>query len=202
MTTSRRVTLDQALAEFHRAGGSRYQPRGALAGGEVGATDAVDNDGRRVVAKWEWPAGRDTLDQLQQAASLVEHLRSRGARVPRYLVVDQVKDGVLVIQERMPGIAGDKVPASLIDDLLAHNSMQSDVGTGGGGWKAYVCRSLLSGLDGYANTLPCGPTAPRPGTYSREPRLQGLRWFTASLSSTTPSISTFITATFSQPTGG
>jgi hypothetical protein len=143
------VTLDQSLVEFHRAGGTRYRSRGALAGGEVGATDAVDGDGRRVVAKWEWPAGEGRLDRLRDATTVVERLRSRGARLPKYLVTEPVEDGVLVIQERMPGTTSDDVPASLLQDLVDHNRLQFGACRGGTGWKAYVRRSLLVGLDGY-----------------------------------------------------
>jgi hypothetical protein len=143
------VTLDQALVEFHRAGGPRYRSRGALAGGEVGATDAVDGHGRRVVAKWEWPAGEDRLDRLWDATALVARLRSRGALLPKYLVTEPVEDGVLVIQEWMPGTAGDDIPRSLLEDLIAYNRLQSGAGRGGTGWKAYLRRSLLAGLDGY-----------------------------------------------------
>jgi Phosphotransferase enzyme family len=143
------VTLDQALVEFHRAGGTRYRSRGVLAGGEVGATEAVDGDGRRVVAKWEWPAGQGRLDQLSVATGLIARLRLGGARLPKYLVTEPVEDGVLVIQGWMPGTASDDVPASVLEDLVAHNRLQSGAGRGGTGWKAYVRRSLLVGLEGY-----------------------------------------------------
>lgn len=143
------VTLDQALVDFHRAGGSRYRSLGALAGGEVGASSAIDHVGRRVVVKWEWPADVDRLGRLRNAARVVARLRSRGARLPEYLVVEPVGDGVLVVQERMPGTAGDDVPASLLQDLVAHNQLQAGAARGGAGWKAYVRRSLLIGLDGY-----------------------------------------------------
>jgi hypothetical protein len=43
----------------------------------------------------------------------------------------------------------DTVPATLLEDLVAHNLVQTGATAGGTGWNHYVRRSLLLGLEGY-----------------------------------------------------
>ena len=143
------MTLAQALACFDDEHGVRYTAAGGFVHGEVGASLVIGMDGRRAVAKWEWPAGRDRLLELQAAVNLVGRLRDRGARLPAYLHVLPIGDGVLVVQEFLPGETSDRVPDPLLEDLIAHNALQAGAAPGGHGWKTYMLESLSRGLSGY-----------------------------------------------------
>jgi hypothetical protein len=129
-----------------------------LPGGEVGASEVVDADGQRWVAKWEWPAADGVLAGVRAALRIVAALRGRGARLPEYLVAEPVAEGMLVVQRMMPGFTSDEIPVSLLEDLIAHNELQAGAAQDelqagaaqdGQGWKEYMTRSLLVGLDGY-----------------------------------------------------
>jgi hypothetical protein len=107
------VTLEQALAEYNRTHGAGFESRGSLPGGEVGASEVVDADGQRWVAKWEWPAADGVLAGVRAALRIVAALRGRGARLPEYLVAEPVAEGMLVVQRMMPGFTSDEIPVSL-----------------------------------------------------------------------------------------
>jgi hypothetical protein len=143
------MTLDQALARFDDEHGVSYAAAGGFLHGEVGASLVIDLDGRRAVAKWEWPVGCDRLLEIQAAVNVVERLRDRGARLPAYLHVVPIDGGVLVVQEFLPGDTGDGVPDGLLEELIAHNALQAEAVPGGHGWKTYMLESLSRGLSGY-----------------------------------------------------
>jgi aminoglycoside phosphotransferase len=143
------MTLDQALARFNDEQGVSYAVAGGFHHGEVGATLVIDADRRRAVAKWDWPATRHAMLERQAMVKLVERLRSRGACLPAYLHVAAVDDGVLLVQEFLPGKTGDRVPDALVEDLIAHNALQAKAAPGGSGWKAYMLESLSRGMSGY-----------------------------------------------------
>jgi hypothetical protein len=107
-----------------------------------------------------------------ETARLVECLRGRGARLPEYVVVEPVDAGVLVIQRLMPGSAGDDVPVSLLEDLIAHNDLQAGAAAHGAGWREYMARSLLVGLNGYCEHSSL--KAHSAGTRALLKRIQGL----------------------------
>jgi len=143
------MTLDQALSRFDDEHGLSYAVAGGFLHGEVGATLVIDADGRRAVAKWEWPATRDAMLERKAMVKLVQRLRGRGARLPAYLHVAAVDDGVLLMQELLPGRTCDQVPDVLVEDLIAHNALQAKAAPDGSGWKTYMLESLSCGLSGY-----------------------------------------------------
>jgi len=143
------MTLDQALTRFDDEYGIRYAPAGGFVHGEVGASLVVDVQGGQAVAKWEWPADRDRLMELQATVDVVERLRVRGARLPAYLHVVPLDTGVLVVQEFLPGETCDRVPDALLEDLIAHNALQAGAVSDGHGWRSYMLESLNRGLSGY-----------------------------------------------------
>jgi len=143
------VTLDQALEQVNAARDWSFASLGVFAGGEVGASGVIDDGGRRAVAKWEWPADPGAIVRRREAGDIVERLRRRDGRLPEYLAIEPIGAGVLVLQEFMPGAASDHVPATLIDDLVAHNELQAHLPGSGSGWNEYLRASLSVGLDGY-----------------------------------------------------
>jgi len=76
---------------------------GVFAGGEVGASGVIDDGGRHAVAKWEWPTDPGAFARLREAGDIVECLRRRGGRLPEYLAIEPIGDGVLVLRlSRLP----------------------------------------------------------------------------------------------------
>jgi len=127
------VSLEQALQQVNATRDWSFASSGAFAGGEVGASGVIDGGGRRAVAKWEWPADPGAIVRLREASDIVERLRRRGALLPEYLAMEPIGDGVLVLQEFMLGAASDHIPATLIDDLVAHNELQAYLSGSGPG---------------------------------------------------------------------
>ena len=143
------MTLDQALQQVNAARDRSFASLGVFAGGEVEASGVIDDGGRRAVAKWEWPTDPGAIARLREAGDIVERLRRRSGRLPEYLAIEPIGDGVLVLQEFMPGAASDHVPTTLIDDLVAHNELQAHLPGSGPSWNEYLRASLSVGLDGY-----------------------------------------------------
>ncbi len=71
------MTLDQALEEVNAARDWSFASLGVLAGGEVGASGVIDDDGRRAVAKWDCPTDLGAIARLREAGDIVEGLRRR-----------------------------------------------------------------------------------------------------------------------------
>jgi Phosphotransferase enzyme family len=106
----------QAVDLLSATTGTPYQLVGRLAGGETGAHECVDPDGRRVVVKWELaPAS-----QVQRlcAVGLADRLREQaGWPVPRQTTVE-TGNCLFVIQDLLPGEPIARLTHSLVDRLL------------------------------------------------------------------------------------
>jgi hypothetical protein len=91
------MTLDQALERINAVRGKGYHLVGSFDGEEVGASDVVDAKGCRAVAKWKWPADHAS-GRCIRAAQIIQALRARGARIPKYLAIESIDGGQLVLQ--------------------------------------------------------------------------------------------------------
>jgi hypothetical protein len=143
------MTLAQALTRFNAIHGTAFAAAGSFEHGEVGATRIRDAGGREAVAKWFWPADPSDLDGLRDTVAIIDRLRARGAWLPAYRHLVALDAGVLVVQELLPGTTQDAVADTLIDDLIAHNALQTGAVPGGRGWREYLTTSLTEGLIGY-----------------------------------------------------
>jgi hypothetical protein len=143
------MTLVQALTRFNDTHGTAFATAGSFGHGEVGATRIRDAGGREAVAKWFWPADPGDLDGLRDTVAIIDRLRARGARLPTYRHVVALDTGVLAVQELLPGTTQDAVGDTLIDDLFAHNTLQTGAVPNGRGWREYLTTSLAEGLRGY-----------------------------------------------------
>jgi hypothetical protein len=106
----------QAVDLLSATTGAPYQLVGRLAGGETGAHECVDPDGRRVVVKWELAPASQV--QRLRAVGLADRLREHaGWPVPRQTTVE-TDDCLFVIQDLLPGEPIARLTHSLVDRLL------------------------------------------------------------------------------------
>lgn len=119
------MTLAEALERRARDGRDAYELAGFFEGGEIGAAKVVGRHGRKAVAKWEWPADPHTREERLRAVQIVNVLRARGAKIPRYLEVEPIAEGQLVIQEHVAGTSGDAVSDAVLGELVAFNALQA-----------------------------------------------------------------------------
>jgi aminoglycoside phosphotransferase (APT) family kinase protein len=120
---------------------------GSFAGGEVGAADVREPDGKRYVLKW-WPEADDLQEALRSAA-LVDRLHQCGYPVPRYPLVDVVGGVTVMVQEHLDGVAGDDISDAVVDELLLLNQLQATAGDDQADWGEYLVSSLVKGCEGY-----------------------------------------------------
>ena len=140
------MSVEQVLELIREQRGLSLRVVGALAGGEVGATEVRGEDGSRFVLKWwdgDAASGRG-------AAVLVERLRARGYPIPGFVLADDLGGVTVMLQEFVDGVASDEVSGETVDRLLALNRRQIGTGdVGSGGWARYIAGSLLVGCEGY-----------------------------------------------------
>jgi len=116
---------------------------------------ATGRDGSVSVVKVMPGAGPEVADRVRALGPVVARLRDRGYPAPRIRAVGQLPDLVFWVQERLPGTALDRVegPAplgGLLPELLRLNDAQAGLGgTGPGGWRDLLVRTLTTGGDGY-----------------------------------------------------
>jgi Ser/Thr protein kinase RdoA (MazF antagonist) len=129
--------------------GMDFEIVGPLAGGEVGATEVRDQEGRRLVLK-QWPGGDEEGAALQTAIQQVERLRSGGYPAPSYLFAGSFDGQVMAVQTWVDGRQRedltDAMVGCLTDLALRHGEVEvpaSDV------FAAWLTGSLLEGCDGY-----------------------------------------------------
>jgi Ser/Thr protein kinase RdoA (MazF antagonist) len=122
---------------------------GPLAGGEVGATEVRDQDGRRLVLK-QWPGGDEEGAELQAGIALVERLRSAGYPAPRYLLAGSFDGQVMAVQTWVDGRQREDMNAAMVGRLaelaLRHGGVEVPASDAFGTW---LTGSLLDGCDGY-----------------------------------------------------
>jgi Ser/Thr protein kinase RdoA (MazF antagonist) len=127
----------------------RLEIVGPLAGGEVGATEVRDQDGRRLVLK-QWPGGDEEGAALQAGIELVETLRGAGYPAPRYLVADSFDGQLTAVQTWVEGGQREDLTEAMVERLIAlalrHGEVQAPASDTFGAW---LTGSLLEGCDGY-----------------------------------------------------
>jgi Phosphotransferase enzyme family len=129
--------------------GMDFEIVGPLAGGEVGATEVRDRDGRRLVLK-QWPGGDEEGGVLQAGIALVERLRRSGYPAPRYLLAGSFDGQVMAVQTWVDGRQREDVNESMVGRLtelaLRHGEVEAPASDAFGAW---LTGSLLVGCDGY-----------------------------------------------------
>jgi hypothetical protein len=110
------LNASDAVLLLSATAGERYELVGRLAGGETGAHECIDPDGRRVVVKWEPRESSQVL--RRRAVGLTDRLREQaGWPVPRQRTVEC--DGCLfVIQDFLAGGPVEVLTHSIVDRLL------------------------------------------------------------------------------------
>lgn len=126
-----------------------FREIGPLAGGEVGATEVTDGEGRRLVAK-QWPAGMADVERLREGAAGLDELRAHGYPAPAFVEIAHLGDRLLAVQEWIDGVVRDDVSPAMVVQLiaLAHRHGQVDLGDDGS-FGEWIVDSLLEGCDGY-----------------------------------------------------
>ncbi len=120
---------------------------GRLPGGEVGATEVRDPDGRRLVVKLLPSSWGTTLTGLP---ARVDRLRSRGYPVPRHDVHPVDGFGLLVVQEHVAGTVPAEMSDALLDRLLALNDLQAGLDERDAEpWGETLRHTLTVGADGF-----------------------------------------------------
>jgi Ser/Thr protein kinase RdoA (MazF antagonist) len=122
---------------------------GPLAGGEVGATEVRDRDGRRLVLK-RWPGGDEEGAALGAGIALVEKLRGAGYPAPRYLVAGSFDGELVAMQIWVDGDQREDLSEAMVERLVALALRHGEVRVPANGefW-AWLTSSLLEGCDGY-----------------------------------------------------
>jgi len=88
---------------------------GRAADGEVGAAFVRWPDGRKGVLT----RGFGSLRDLRRTADILGTARDSGLPVPRYELLAELRDGVGVVQERLPGRPPPRVDRRLLDAMIA-----------------------------------------------------------------------------------
>jgi len=113
----------------------------------VGAHNAVNRDGRRLVFKWSEDPVR--LADLARAADRVERLRGKGYPAPRYYAPMPFDGGVAIFQDAVDGAWSDDVDDGLVDAILALNDLQAGEADEPETWRDYIAWTLTEGANGY-----------------------------------------------------
>ena len=129
--------------------GMDFEIVGPLAGGEVGATEVRDQDGRRLVLK-RWPGGDEEGAALRAGIDLVERLRSAGYPAPRYVLAGSFDGQVMAAQTWVDGRQREDLDEAMVGRLtelaLRHGGVEVPASDAFGAW---LTGSLLEGCDGY-----------------------------------------------------
>lgn len=141
------MTPEAALEQLGAAHGFNLTPDGRCPGGEVGAHYARAEDGRRLVYKW-YP-GAHRLEALQRVVDRAERLRDRGYLMPVHLPPFAVAEGVVIVQEAVPGACSDEVSRAFVHQLLELNDLQAGLHDSGAAWTAWIRSTLLEGAAGF-----------------------------------------------------
>jgi hypothetical protein len=99
----------------------------------------------------------DSLEHIARVVPLVEGLRARGYPSPRHLLTATADGLLFVLQELLPGRPPVPLLPVHVEQLVVLNRLQEEeekVGSDGGGWGAFLCRTLVTGADGYCLHAP------------------------------------------------
>jgi hypothetical protein len=84
----------------------------------------------------------------------VERLRVRGYPSPRQLLTATAESLLFVLQELLPGRPPVPLLPVHVEQLVELNRLQEEERADGGGWGAFLRRTLVSGADGYCLHAP------------------------------------------------
>jgi aminoglycoside phosphotransferase (APT) family kinase protein len=127
----------------------RLEVVGALAGGEVGATEVRDAEGRRFVLK-RWPGGDEAGAALQAQLELVEALRLRGYPAPAYVAAGAFGEDVIAVQTWVDGRQRDDLTTAMVERLTELALLHGEVHVpASDAFSTWLTRSLVEGCDGY-----------------------------------------------------
>ena len=144
---------------LNRVRGSGLRMVAAMPDGEAShATVVADAAGHRSLLKWWQIAGgeSDSLEHIERVVPIVERLRGRGYPAPRHLLTATAESLLFVLQELLPGRPPVPLLPVHVEQLVNLNRLQEEErGDGdGGGWGAFLCRTLTTGADGYCPHAP------------------------------------------------
>jgi hypothetical protein len=120
------------------------------------ATVVADAAGNRSVLKW-WQIASgesDSLEHIERVVPLVERLRGRGYPSPRHLLRATAESLLFVLQELLPGRPPVPLLPVHVEQLVGLNRLQEDERGDGDEWGAFLCRTLVTGADGYCLHAP------------------------------------------------
>jgi Ser/Thr protein kinase RdoA (MazF antagonist) len=98
-----------AIAYLSARTGIAFELIGPAAGGEVGAAFVRWPDGHEGVLS----RGAGDLAALRLTADILAHARRQGIPCPRYELIEELGDDIVIVQERLPG-----GPPMIVDDRL------------------------------------------------------------------------------------
>ncbi len=126
------------------------------------ATMVADPAGNRSLLKWWQMAGgeSDSPDHIERVVPLVERLRVRGYPAPRHLLTANADSLLSVLQELLPGRPPVPLLPVHVEQLVELNRLQEEEPYDGGGWGAFLCRTLVTGADGYCLHAPLRQHSP------------------------------------------
>src|SRR6266702_465522 len=130
-----RLDADVALRQLADVAGVRLELEGPCPGGQVGAAYVRWPDGRRSVLT-SGPPGSSSA--ARRTESLLDVGRAHGVPAPRYELVQELPDAVLIVQELLPGSPPAAVGRRTVESMLAVNRR---------------CRGILAGRDDPAPSL-------------------------------------------------
>jgi thiamine kinase-like enzyme len=149
----RTVEANSVVEQLSRATGQSYLLVGRMTGGETGAFEVIDGDGRRMVMKWNTePAVWATLTL---ATELTDRLRTEARwPVPSQQILrvgDPGEPCQVVLQELMSGHPAVGLTHGLIDRLLDLHHARRGLGRSADpdSWADRLRRTLVDGGNGY-----------------------------------------------------
>ena len=130
-----RLDADVALRQLADVAGVRLELEGPCPGGQVGAAYVRWPDGRRSVLTSRPPGSSSAARRTE---SLLAVGRAHGVPAPRYELVQELPDAVLIVQELLPGSPPAAVGRRTVESMLAVNRR---------------CRGILADRDDPAPSL-------------------------------------------------
>jgi len=126
------------------------------------ATVVANAAGNRSLLKWWQTAGGelDSLDHIERVVPLVERLRGRGYPAPHHLLTASAESLQFVLQELLPGRPPVPLLPVHVEQLVELNRLQQEQRGDGGGWGSFLCRTLVTGADGYCLHAPLRQHSP------------------------------------------
>lgn len=148
---------------------------GRLPGGETGAFEVRDEQGRRLVLKWD--DGPGSFAARRDAVHLTTLLAGAGWPVPGQWIAT-ADDLQVVVQELLPGDPVALVTHRIVDQLLGWHAARRDLApeSAPDGVVRELRRTLVDGGDGYCHHDALGGHSARAGAFVDRIEDVGRRW--------------------------